>query len=198
MMTMPEELIALLALCGLAALWLAWTVRADWRDAGGFTLWLAFESAVGLFLMLAMVLTAVVQVVARYALSDTVTLPWTEEFARLAIIWAAFWGAAMVHRFDDHISMTVVHDLLPAGGRKALRLFGDLVTLAVMVPVVWLGWQSARSLDIMFTISLGMPLSIFTYPVAIGGALIMIHSIGIAIRRLRGLPIAHASILEEV
>ena len=192
MMTMPEELMALLVICALGAAWLVWTVRMDWIEGGRPSLWRAFESAVGLFFMLAMVVTAAVQVVARYALSDTVTLPWTEEFARLAIIWAAFWGAAMVHRFDDHIGMTVVHDLLPAGGRKALRLFGDLVTLAVMVPIVWLGWQSARALDIMFTISLGMPLSAFTYPVAIGGALMMIYTVAVAVRRLRGLPIAHA------
>lgn len=192
MMPMPEELIALMAICAVVALWLAWVARAEWRPGGQLNLWLLVEGVVGLFLMVAMVVTALIQVVARYALSDTVTLPWTEEFSRLAMIWAAFWGAALVQRSDDHISMTVVHDLLPAGARRLLRLFGDLVTVAVLVPVAWLGWQTARALDIMFTISLGMPLSVFTYPVAIGGALVIIHTVVIAIRRLRGETIATA------
>jgi TRAP-type C4-dicarboxylate transport system permease small subunit len=101
--------------------------------------------------------------------------PWTEEFGRLAMIWAAFWGAAALQRVDDHIRMSAVYDLLPAPLQKAVRVFGDVLVLLVLAPIVWLGWETARNLDIMSSISLGLPLSIFAYPVPIGGALMMVH-----------------------
>ena len=197
MMPPPEELVGLLLVCALGGVWLAWLIRADWRTAGGrIDPWRAVEDAVGLFLMLAMLAASAVQVVARYALADSVTLPWTEEFSRLALVWAAMWGAATVQRGDDHIAMTVLHDWLPEGARRAVRLFGDLVVLAVLVPITWLGWETARALDIMSSISLGMPLSIFAYPVPIAGALMMVHTALLILRRLAGRPIPSADMPE--
>ena len=65
----------------------------------------------------------------RYLFSDEIDIPWTEEFGRLAMIWAAFWGAAMLQRADDHIRMSAVYDLLPAALQKAVRVFGDLLVI---------------------------------------------------------------------
>ena len=56
----------------------------------------------------------------------------------------------------------------------------------VLVPIVWLGWETARNLDIMNSISLGVPLSIFAYPVPIGGALMMAHTAALFVGRLMG------------
>lgn len=188
MMPMPEELIGLMVACALGALALVWTLRRELRGEP----WRVIEDAVGLFLLLAMLVASVGQVVVRYALADTVTLPWTEEFARLAMVWVALWGAAAVQRSDDHIAMTVVTDWLPEGAQRAVRLFGDVVVLVVLVPVTWLGWETARALDIMSSISLGMPLSVFAYPVPVAGALIMLHTLVLIGRRLRGLPVRSA------
>jgi len=102
------------------------------------------------------------------------------------MIWAAFWGAAALQRVDDHIRMSAVYDLLPSGIQKVVRLFGDVIVLLALVPVVWLGWENARGLDVMNSISLGVPLSIFAYPVPIGGALMMVHTAALLIRRLLG------------
>ena len=157
MMPMPEELIGLMVACALGALAVVWTLRRELRGEP----WRVIEDAVGLFLLLAMLVASVGQVVVRYALADTVILPWTEEFARLAMVWVALWGAAAVQRSDDHIAMTVVTDWLPEGAQRAVRLFGDVVVLVVLVPVTWLGWETARALDIMSSISLGMPLSVY-------------------------------------
>ena len=122
----------------------------------------------------------------RYLFSDDVDIPWTEEFGRLAMIWAAFWGAAALQRVDDHIRMSAVYDLLPAPLQKAVRVFGDVLVLLVLAPIVWLGWETARNLDIMNSISLGLPLSVFAYPVPIGGALMMVHTAGPADREAEG------------
>ena len=192
MLPPPEELVAMVLVLAALAVALTWTLRGDCRRADGrFDIWAAVETYVSLFLMLCMLTSAVVQVLVRYLFSDLVDLPWTEEFGRLALIWAGFWGAAALQRADDHISMTVIYDLLPERGKLAVRLFGDIVTLAVLVPIVWLGWESASNLDIMSAISLGLPLSVFAYPVPVAGALMLLHTVALIVRRLTGRPPVH-------
>jgi TRAP-type transport system small permease protein len=187
MMRVPPELVGMVGILLVLALGCTWTIRSDWRRPDGRMEWWGLSEAfVGLFLMLCMLVSSALQVLVRYLFSDDVDVPWTEEFGRLAMIWAAFWGAAALQRVDDHIRMSALYDLLPAPLQKAVRVFGDVLVLLVLAPIVWLGWETARNLDIMSSISLGLPLSIFAYPVPIGGALMMVHTMALLIGRLMG------------
>ena len=192
MMPIPGEVKALAFILVIAALAASWSLRSEWlgrRGEGGLDLRKAVEDTVSHFLLLAMLASAALQVIVRYLLSDTLTMPWTEEFGRLVMVWGALWGAAALQRSDDHISMSVVFDQLPPRAQLAVRLFGDLVTLGVLVPVVWYGWKSAVALDVMYTIALGLPLSVFAYPIPVAGALIVLHTVSLMVRRMRGVPI---------
>ena len=192
MMPVPGEVKVLVFLLVVLALGASWLLRAEWLGRGGeggLDIWKAIEDTVSHFLLLAMLLSAALQVVVRYLLSDTLTMPWTEEFGRLVMVWGALWGAAALQRTDDHIGMTVIFDQLPPRGQLAVRLFGDVMTLAVLVPVVWYGWKSAVALDIMYTIALGLPLSVFAYPIPVAGGLIVLHTLSLIVRRVRGIPI---------
>jgi TRAP-type C4-dicarboxylate transport system permease small subunit len=177
-------MIAVLVVLALAC---TWSVRSDWHLPDGRTDWWGLaEGLVGIFLVLTMLVTSALQVLVRYLFSDDIDIPWTEEFGRLAMIWAAFWGAAALQRVDDHIRMSAFYDVLPAPAQKAVGVCGDVVVLLVLAPIVWLGWETARSLDVMNSISLGLPLSMFAYPVPIGGVLMMLHTAALLIARLRG------------
>ena len=192
MMPIPGEVKALAFILVIAALAASWSLRAEWlgrRGEGGIDLRKAVEDTVSHFLLLAMLASAALQVIVRYLLSDTLTMPWTEEFGRLVMVWGALWGAAALQRSDDHIGMSVVFDQLPPRAQLAVRLFGDLVTLGVLLPVVWYGWKSAVALDVMYTIALGLPLSVFAYPIPVAGALIVLHTVSLMVRRMRGVPI---------
>ena len=192
MMPIPGEVKALAFILVIAALAASWSLRAEWlgrRGEGGIDLRKAVEDTVSHFLLLAMLASAALQVIVRYLLSDTLTMPWTEEFGRLVMVWGALWGAAALQRSDDHIGMSVVFDQLPPRARLVVRLFGDLVTLGVLLPVVWYGWKSAVALDVMYTIALGLPLSVFAYPIPVAGALIVLHTVSLMVRRMRGVPI---------
>jgi TRAP-type C4-dicarboxylate transport system permease small subunit len=187
MMRVPAELVAMVGALVVIAFGCTWAIRSDWRSPEGRTHWWdLIEAAIGIFLMLAMLVSASMQVLVRYLFADDVDIPWTEEFGRLAMIWAAFWGAAALQRADDHIRMSAFYDLMPGALQKAVRVLGDLVVLLMLTPIVVLGWQTARNLDVMNSISLGLPLSIFAYPVPIGGALMMVHTVGLVIGRLLG------------
>ena len=192
MMPIPGEVKVLVLLLVLAALGASWLLRAEWmsrRGEGSFDIWKVVEDTVSHFLLLAMLASAALQVIVRYLLSDTITMPWTEEFGRLVMVWGALWGAAQLQRSDDHIGMSVVFDQLPPRAQLAVRLFGDLVTLGVLVPVAWYGWKAAVALDVMYTIALGLPLSVFAYPIPVAGTLIVLHTVSLMIRRVRGVPI---------
>jgi TRAP-type C4-dicarboxylate transport system permease small subunit len=183
----------MLALLALGAAYCTYAIRDDFRRADGTTdPWGIVEGLLSVFFILAMLVSAGLQVAVRYAFSDDVDLPWTEEFGRLALVWAAFWGAATLQRVDDHIRMTVVYDLVRPGTQWILRVTGDVVTIVILLPLIWLGWETARGLDIMHTISLGMPLSTFAYPVPIAGFLMLVHTVALLARRLTGREIGPA------
>lgn len=187
MIEVPAELLALLGVLAVFSICLAIVIRNDFRTpTGTFDPWALIEGLVGLFLVLVMVSAATLQIVVRYFDIVAFDVQWTEELGRLALVWAAFWGAACLQRIDDHIRMTVLYDYIPDKGKAALRILGDVTTLAVLLLVVWLGWQTARNLDIMMTIALGVPLSVFAYPVPVAGALMIIYTAITLVRRLSG------------
>ena len=145
----------------------------------------AVENLVGRFLMVGMLYAATLQVLTRYWLSQYFTLPWTEEFSRLLMVWAGLWGAAIVQRSNDHISVNLVPDFLPRSVRRAIRLFSDLVFLVVLIPVFWLGLQAAAGLGDLYTIALGMSMWVFATAVPATVALMMIYTVTHVIRGLR-------------
>jgi TRAP-type C4-dicarboxylate transport system permease small subunit len=150
-------------------------------------LWFFLQDGISQALILMMLLTATLQVVARYVLPAEISVPWTEEGGRLMMVWVALWGAAALQRADDHICMTVVYDALGNVGKRLMLIFSDLVTLAVLLPLVYWGWQNARVLDIMTSISLGLPLSIFAYSVPVTGAVMIVYTVKLLTDRLRGI-----------
>ena len=196
-MPIPRDLIVLLVLILLAALAITLVLRRDWWPKGGrLDYWKLFEDTISHFLFLGMLVSLTLQIGIRYALSDYVTAPWTEEFARLVMVWLAFLGAASIQRSDDHISMTIVFDMLGDRAKRWIRVIGDVVTILVLVPVVWYGWKTSILLDIMYTIQLGVPFSLFAYPIPVAGTLMIVHSVMLIYRRLRNEPILSSLDLE--
>lgn len=190
MMPTPAELKWLTALILLLAAWLTWLVRSEHAQRPwAARLWRTGEEFVSQFLMLMMLATATVQILGRYVLPPEVSLPWTEEAGRLFMVWGALWGAAALQRTDEHICMTAVFANLPKAGQRVLLIFSDLATGALLVPITLWGWQNARGLDIMTSISLGLPLSIFAYSVPVTGALMIVYSIALLVRRFIGQPV---------
>ena len=186
---MPQPIpLSLLAVVGIiVATVLALAIAQSPRGkVSGATVLDAVENLVGRFFMVGMLYAATLQVLSRYWLSHYFTLPWTEEFSRLLMVWAGLWGAAMVQRSNDHISVTLVSDFLPRPVREAIRLFSDLVFLAVLVPVFWLGLRAVAGLGDLYTIALGMSIWVFAAAVPATVALMMVYTVAHLIRGLRG------------
>jgi TRAP-type C4-dicarboxylate transport system permease small subunit len=190
----PASLIVLLVLVALCALGLTYVARGE--GAPRRPTWSDVESCLGLFCMVGMLCASAAQVIVRYGLSDVVEIPWTEEFSRLLLVWAAMWGAAMVQRTDDHIAMTVVYDWLPAPLRLAVLCVSDVVSLVVLGVIAWYGWSTVQRQMGMSTVSLGMPISVFILPVALAATIMIVHTLVLIGRRLRGLPVGPPASLD--
>src|SRR5437879_6303427 len=74
----------------------------------------------------------------RYVLDSASS--WPEPMAVLLSIVLTFFGAAVCYRSGVHMRVTVVRDLLPAGGRRAVDLVAEglMITIALFM-VVWGG-----------------------------------------------------------
>jgi TRAP-type C4-dicarboxylate transport system permease small subunit len=184
----PPTLLVMLLITALSAAVLTWSARGDRRTRR--PTWGDVESLVGLFCMLGMLYASGAQVIVRYGLSDIIELPWTEELSRLLLVWTALWGAAIVQRTDDHISMTIVYDWLPDPLKLAVLLLSDLVSLGVLCVIAWYGWSGVIRQMGMSTVSLGVPISVFILPIALGATIMIVHTLVLIAHRLRGRPVS--------
>lgn len=190
MMPIPLELKWLAGVTLALAAWLTYLIRSDHAQySGAPKLWRLTEDFISQFLMLMMLITATIQILGRYVLPSDMSLPWTEEGGRLFMVWGTLWGAAALQRTDEHICMTAVFANLPKAGQRALLMFSDLAIIALLVPITLWGWQNARALDIMTSISLGLPLSVFAYSIPVTSALMIAYSIALFIHRVTGRPV---------
>lgn len=192
MMPIPTGLAAIFWLSVVLAAWLIFVIRADYAtDRGVQRFWRFAEDAISHALILMMLMTATLQILARYIFPPDISFPWTEEGGRLMMVWAALWAAAALQRYDDHIAMMAIYGALGDTGKRVILVFSDLVTLVVLVPTIYWGWENARLLDIMTSISLGLPLSIFAYSVPVTGAIMLVYTVRLLALRFRGEPLRH-------
>ena len=78
------------------------------------------------------------QVVFRYGLNDS--LIWAEEFARFALIWAAFLGAPVAYRRGEHVGVTLLIENLPGFLARVLIFLTHILAIGFAGILAWEGW----------------------------------------------------------
>lgn len=63
-------------------------------------------------------------------------LGWTEEAARYLQVWMTFIGATVAVKRWSHFQLMIVNDRIPAGWRRATRLFALAVVMALAIIMV--------------------------------------------------------------
>ena len=86
------------------------------------------NQALVLFLMSAMCLDLLAQVVFRYLFSHPLT--WSEELARYIFVWIALFGAAWCGRHHIHVRMTAVVGMLPVNVQRWLQFLVSFICAA--------------------------------------------------------------------
>ncbi len=124
-------------------------------------------------LMIVMIAAAIIQVGVRFFFSRHIIIGWTEELAILALIWLSFLAGAMLVAEGGHIAFEAICHALPARLQRANLVLVEILTIVILLPIMWYGYESALSLDIIMTVSLGLPLVVFGAVVPLA-ALLMI------------------------
>jgi len=183
---MDIDPLAVVAAAVVTAMGLTWVLRADVASAWVvMRLWKTVEIFVGLMLMLGLFYVGTLQVVVRYAPAGALYASWTEELARLMMVWTTFWGAVIVQRLNDHMSVPLLFDLLPRVGQLILRVIGDVVVLIVLVVLVREGWQVAARQIGQTTITLDISIAAFAFALPICGSLMLIFLVLDRVGQLR-------------
>ena len=91
---------------------------------------LAVASTLGMF-----------QIITRFVLEEPAE--WTEVLIRFSLIWMVFLGIPMAFRQGAMVSVDALYRAAPAGARRVLDLVVALAALALMLIVLWWGWDYA-------------------------------------------------------
>ena len=91
---------------------------------------LAIASALGVF-----------QIVTRFVLEQPAE--WSEVLIRFSLIWMVFLGIPMAFRQGAMVSVDALYRAVPAGARRVLDLVVALAALALMLIVLWWGYDYA-------------------------------------------------------
>ncbi len=128
-----------------------------------------------MFLTGILALTIIFTVFLRYVFG--ITFVWAEEVITYLFIGTTFFGAALVTKENEHISIPALLEALPRTPRKVLSVFGLIVSIVVVLfllskSLIWI--EKAGDL---VTPGLRVPERIFYYMVPISCVLIIFYSL---------------------
>lgn len=79
------------------------------------------------------------QVFFRYILNNP--LSWTEELARITLVWLVFWGSAIAVRRKEHLSISFFVNLLPKKIRLYIDIFNQLAMMSFLGIAAYAGYR---------------------------------------------------------
>lgn len=142
--------------------------------------------AVAAIALLGLVVVQGWQVFARYVINNSPS--WTEPVTLLLLSTAMSLGAAVGVHTGRHFGFFLLHDHVRPGVRRLIDLLVPLVVIAIGAVITW--WSTVLLLDGLSIKAAGasMPQSINYFPLAIGGALMVLFSLDRLARVLRPAP----------
>lgn len=119
-------------------------------------------------LMLAAVGVNLANIVGRYVFARPFI--WAEEVMQFLDVWAVLLGAAVITREASHLRMDAVHHLVPPRARRALDLFADVVTFAVVTYVAVQSVDMIRMLTrtAQRSVIAGVPMNLMYLAIVVG------------------------------
>ncbi|MEQ9407844.1 MAG: TRAP transporter small permease [Fuerstiella sp.] len=153
------------------------------------------QSLAALFLFV-IVSTMGAQVFARYFFGAPFS--WSEEVARMALIWMTFMAAAFVMAEGRHITVDVLSPRLGVRGKLWLECLSHGIVAATCLLLLVGGSRFVWYVGKVGSPSLGIPMSWWYGAVGAGLLLMTIHSVVNLLQALAtGQPTTHESVVDE-
>jgi TRAP-type C4-dicarboxylate transport system permease small subunit len=135
---------------------------------------IAFVTNIGCVLIAAlMTIVVIAGVVARYVMQNPMV--WTEEIARMAMIWTAYLGMSIAVRQRGHLGVLFFVQKLPLVLQRVVKLFTDSLILIFLYILIVNGVKMVIAAQIQIEPATGI---IMSYPfliVPLSGLLMMIQ-----------------------
>ena len=140
-----------------------------------------------LVMMVALCVDVFLGVFSRYVLARTFT--WYDEIARLLFVWITFLGAGVGVRRGVHFRLHLLVDRFPRALQRATVIFGVLVVMGFGWILIQQGWKLVELGQFQQTPVMGLSKQYIYLAVPVGGALVILFSLGPLWRALRGAPL---------
>jgi TRAP-type C4-dicarboxylate transport system permease small subunit len=146
--------------------------------------------AVAILDMLAGVfLRYVVTAVTDYFDWPGVSFFWVEEVGELALCWLTFIGAAAALLERTHFVLAVLTHRFPPRLQQATERLVHLLIALFGVLTAWYGWKVAALNSVLLSATLQINLAYLYAAAVVGGALIALYGLGVALGLLRPRPL---------
>lgn len=123
--------------------------------------------------MLAMVTIIFSQVVARYALGNSLT--WSEEVGRHIFVWMTFLGAALAVRTKAHVALDLLVDHMPRKLQVAVLGLGHIVMIIFAAVLIYAGVYMITLGSRQMSAALQIPMKYIYIILPISGVLIIFY-----------------------
>jgi len=138
------------------------------------TIFDVIEQGLGVFFVLLMFISVLLQIFYRYVLQSPLT--WTEEAARYSFIWIVLLGAAFAVRKKEHVAMEILFDRFPKSVQRYVMVIINgiiLLSLIYLLPVGWSFFSFMKNISAP-TLNISWGFLFFAAPLSI--ALMTIHT----------------------
>lgn len=125
-----------------------------------------------------------VQVFFRYGLNHS--LFWSEELARILLVWLTFFGATIAYYHRAHPGVDVLVRRLSPGWQRACALLSHVAALALFSAMVVYGAEFAWFVRLQISPALGWPKWVIMGAVPLSGMVFWVHGLAMAVHTLAG------------
>jgi C4-dicarboxylate transporter DctQ subunit len=112
---------------------------------------------------------------------------WAEELVRYSMVWLIFIGGSQVAKHEGHITVDVVHRVVPPKIRIVLEYFVNIVAIVFCLVLAYFSYRQMMRVYISGQISPAMELPMWLpyLSIPVGSALMAIRYLGEFRRRIR-------------
>ena len=133
-----------------------------------------------------MVLVVLFGVMVRYLPISAGQMGWTEEVARLMLLWLAYWGASLATRDDSLFDLTILVDRMGRKVQLGVQLFSRLLVVGILAVIVWQAYELTvlKLHDVSMT-ALQIPLFLWSLALLFAGLLMSGYTLWQAVEDVR-------------
>jgi TRAP-type C4-dicarboxylate transport system permease small subunit len=100
---------------------------------------------------------------------------WTTDLAKITLVWIVMLGAAPALKRGEHMAIRIIVDRLPETPRMIVTFIRRLVFIAVLIFMVYYGYNYAHKLRLFTIMTLGIKKSVPLMSIPVGMGLMLIQ-----------------------